>query len=105
MGISAIPFYPFIAYSEKTQLWSDNETKAQSIKVMNELLDDGYDLYVFKNKNLGDPSYYRYLEDEHGLILKEHSKTFCKLLRIENASDVNSIQIKSDDICHTFLDT
>jgi len=100
----AIPFYPFIGYSEKTQSWSDNETKAQSIKVMNELLDDGYDLYVFKNKNLGDPSYYRYLEDEHGLILKEHSKTFCKLLRIENASDVNSIQIKSDDICHTFLD-
>jgi len=46
----AIPFNPFIGYDKKTQLWSDNETKVQSIKVMNELLNDGYDLYVFKNK-------------------------------------------------------
>jgi len=102
---NAIPFYPFRGYSEKTQLWSDNKPNEHPIKMMNELLDRGYDLYVFKYKDRGDPSFYKYLEAEHGLILKEHSKTFCKLLRIENASDVNGIQIKSDDICHTFLDT
>jgi len=43
------------------------------------------------------------LETEHGIILKEHSETFCKLVRIENIENVNNKQIQSDDICHTFL--
>jgi len=43
---NAIPFYPFTGFDKKTKLWSDNETKAESIKVMNELLDDGYDLFI-----------------------------------------------------------
>jgi len=101
---NAIPFNPFSGYDERTELWKNNELNPQSIMVMNKLLDDGYNLYVFKNKNRGDPSYYKYLEDEHGLILKEHSETFCKLIRIENASAVNNIQIPSDDICHTFFE-
>jgi len=100
----AMPFYPFSGYDEKTELWKNNVPNPHPIKVMNELLEDGYDLYVFKEKNRGDPSYYRYLESEHNLILKEHSKTFCKLIRIQNASTVNNIQIKSDDICHTFFE-
>ncbi len=101
----AIPFNPFSGYNQKTQLWKNNETNTQPIKMMNELLDKDYSLYVFKEKNRGDPSYYRYLEAEHGLILKEHSKTFCTLIRSENASAANNIQKKSDDICHTFLNT
>jgi len=101
----AIPFNPFSGYNEKTQLWKNIETKTQPIKMMNELLDKGYSLYVFKEKNLGDPSYYRYLEAEHGLILKEHSETFCTLIRSENASAANNIQKKSDEICHIFLNT
>lgn len=51
----------------------------------------------------GDPSYYKYLETEHGLILKDYSKTFCKLIRIENASGENNKQIQSDDVCHSFF--
>jgi len=98
----AIPFNPFTGYESKTESWKNNEHKLRSIKIMNELLEDGYDVYVFKEKNRGDPSYYRYLESEHNLILKEHSETFCKLIRIQNASTVNNIQIKSDDICHSF---
>jgi len=101
---NAIPFNPFGGYNEtlgsKGKPWYQH-----SIMVMNKLFDDGYDFYIFKIKNRGDPSYYKYLEDEHGLILKEHSETFCKLIRIENASAVNNIQILSDDICHTFLNT
>ena len=99
---NAIPFEPFRGYNEKTQLWKHNRIHPEPIKIMNELLDSGYDLFVFKEKNRGDPSYYRYLESEHGLILKEHSETFCKLIRIENAKTINNMQIKSDDICHTF---
>lgn len=99
----AIPFNPFIDYDENTKSWPDNKPTSHPIKVMNELLDEGYDLYVFKIKNHGDPSYYRYLETEYGLILKDYSKTFCKLIRIENVSGVTHQQIQTDDICHSFL--
>ena len=100
----AMPFNPLGGYDERTQLWKNNKPNPEPIKIMNELLDSGYDLFVFKEKNRGDPSYYRYLESEHGLILKEHSETFCKLIRIENAKTINNMQIKSDDICHTFFE-
>ena len=99
---NAIPFNPFTGYDGKIKSWKNNKPNPEPIKIMNELLDSGYDLFVFKEKNRGDPSYYRYLESEHGLILKEHSETFCKLIRIENAKTINNMQIKSDDICHTF---
>jgi len=99
---NAIPFEPFKGYNEITELWKHDRIHPLPIKIMNEAFDMGYNLYVFKEKNRGDPSYYRYLESEHGLILKEYSETFCKLIRIENTSTANSIQIKSDDICHSF---
>jgi len=100
-----IPLNPFSGYNEKTKLWSGDKPGEHPIKMMSELLEEGYDLYVFKYKHNGDPSYYRYLEAEHGLILKEYSKTFCKLIRIEDVSGVNNTQIQSDDICHSFLVT
>jgi len=99
---NAIPFEPFRGYNEKTELWKHDRVHPEPIKIMNELLDTGYNLYVFKEKNRGDPSYYRYLEAEHNLILKEYSETFCKLIRIVNASDIDNMLIQSDDICHSF---
>jgi len=88
---NAIPFNPF-------------KSSEQAIQVINELLDEGYELYVFKEKDRGVPSFYKDLETEQGLILKEHSETFCKLIRIENTGDVNNEQIQSDAICHSFWD-
>jgi len=100
-----IPLNPFREYNEKTNEWSSDYLKEQSVKKISQLLDEGNDLYVFKYKRLGDPSYYRYLEAEYSIILKEHSKTFCKLILIEDASGANNTQIHSDEICHTFLNT
>jgi len=99
-----IPLNPFREYNEKTNEWSSDYLKEQSVKKISQLLDEGNDLYVFKYKRLGDPSYYRYLEAEYSIILKEHSKTFCKLILIEDASGANNTQIHSDEICHSFLD-
>jgi len=100
-----IPFNPFVGYSVPKDSWVCERCKQQTINFTKEMLDDGYELYVFKYKIRGDPSYYRYLEAEHGLILKEHSKTFCKLILIENSNGENKKQIQSDEICHTFLNT
>jgi len=100
-----IPYNPFKGYSDIKKSWHDENFKYTRSNFLKEMLDDGHELYVFKFKRSGDPSYYKYLEAEHGLILKEHSKTFCKLIRIEDASGVNNTQIQSDEICHTFLNT
>jgi len=105
MQYDVIPFNPFGGYSPTKDSWVSERYKQENINFMKEMLDDGHELYVFKYKYGGDPTYYRYLEAEHGLILKEHSKTFCKLLRIDDASGANNAQIQSDDICHSFLNT
>ena len=98
-----ITFNPFKGYSHKIDTWKSEELKQESINLMKKMLDDGYELYVLKYKHFGDHSYYKYLEFEHGLILKEHSKTFCKLIRIEVSNEENKTQIQSDEICHSFL--
>jgi len=100
----AISFNPFGGYNEKTMLWSGDKPSEGPIQKMHELLDNGYELFVFKIKYQGDPSYYRYLETEKDLILKEHSETFCKLIRIENDIGEKNMPIQSDEICHTFLE-
>ena len=101
----AVKFNPFRGYDVPAETWKNEIAKAEGIKIINEALDMGYNVYVFKEKNKGDPSYYRYLESEHNLILKEDSETFCKLVRIENENVENSEQIKSDEICHSFAAT
>jgi len=100
-----IPFNPYKGYSYFINDWRSEELKQEPIKLVKEMIDDGYELYVLKYKRGGNFYFYKYLEEEHGLILKEYSKTFCKLLRIENASGENKTQIQSDAICHSYVDS
>jgi len=46
-------------------------------------------------RGYGEPNYYRYQEEEHDLILIEHSKTFCKLIMINNENGTNCEYKKS----------
>jgi len=99
----AISFNPFSEYDYKTKLWSGEKPNEIPITMMHELLDKGYELYVFKILYpRDDPSYYKYLEEEHNLILKDHSKTFCKLLLDEKETETFKEQ-SSDEICHSFI--
>jgi len=69
--------------------------------MMHELLGKGYELYVFKIKyHKDDPSYYKYLEEEHDLILKENSKTFCKLIEGGKVNETDKEPMQSDKICY-----
>jgi len=64
---------------------------------------DEYDAYTFKEHDRKfEPLYFRYLEAEQGIILKDYSKTFCKMDLIENVSETSENQIKSDDICYMY---
>jgi len=45
------------------------------------------------------PKFFRYLESEHGLILKSFSYFVCKMERLTIDVDSNT---KSDDRCYTY---
>lgn len=76
---SATPLYPFLGYSLKGEI---DETKfpQKPIKLLKELLETDHDIYIFKKSHHNvDKIYLNYLVNNHELILKEYSKTFCKI--------------------------
>lgn len=97
---NSIPFDPFKKYSDRTDSWKNEEIDQKPISIMKELIISGEELYVFKKKTHGDPLYFKYLEDEHGIILKDFSKTFCKMILSTDFKDTNDEKIQSDSICY-----
>ena len=96
---NAIPFYPYRNYDEN--LRNNTEPFPQKpIEKLKKLMDEGYDTFVFKKKYDVDACYFRYLEAEHGLILKEHSKGICKIISINNINDTTEESTISDSICY-----
>jgi len=80
-------------------------TKVPILPILNlqRTLDEGYEAYTFKFHNiLFQPLYFRYLESEHGIILQDYSKTFCKMVIIENIPESSEEEIESDDICYMY---
>jgi len=61
-------------------------------------IDHKHDILVQKIQILHDTRYYRYLENEHGLILKDFSKSFCKMELKESLNEEENID--SDKICY-----
>ena len=69
------------------------------IKILKKIMTDGHTPYAFKNNMFFyDEKYFRYLESEHGIILKDYSKTFCNLELISNTTE-GIDDISSDAIC------
>jgi len=53
----------------------------KSIGLLKETMDKGYDVYIFKEPSRGvDRDFFKYLAYNHGFIIKDHSKSFCKLI-------------------------
>jgi len=68
-----------------------------SVILLKKILQDGYDVYVFKDstkKQYTQKDSLRVLINEHGFIIKDHSKSFCKIL----IGEEGKFQ-KTDDIC------
>jgi len=57
-----------------------------------------HDIFVHKSKNFHDSLYYGYLESEHGIILKDYTKSFCKMELIQNVDKTKNIS--SDEVCY-----
>jgi hypothetical protein len=70
------------------------------------LIEKGYDVYTFKDNWWEiDPQYFRYIEKNHGLILKDYSETFCKMELAEDTKINDETISQSDDICYVYQDS
>ena len=63
-------------------------------------MEDGYEVYTFKSNWWLDPFYFEYLKTEHGIILKEFSKSFCKAEFIKEITETNETDAKADSVCY-----
>jgi len=102
MEYNVIPFVPIKggAYLKETDM---SLIPQKSIPHLKKLLMEDNDVYAFKeSKNIFEPRYFRYIEAEQGIILKEYSKTFCKMILVENEFEIGEMDIKSEDICYMY---
>lgn len=86
-------FHPFLGFSLKGAI---DETKfpQEPIVLLKELLEENNDVYTFKeSSHRAEKIYLNYLVNNHELILKDYSKSFCKFeLKIQD-------NVSSDKMC------
>lgn len=75
-------------------LYPPNVISSDSVILLKKILQDGYNVYVLKEPTAKyEKDSLRFLTNEHGFIIKDHSKSFCKILIEEGKFQ------KSDDVC------
>jgi len=101
---NVIPYVPVKgSWFNKVHELEPNKVPILPIVNLQKTLDEGYEAYTFKSHNIHfEPLYFRYLEAEHRIILKDYSKTFCKMVIIENLSEQSGTDIMSDDVCYMY---
>lgn len=88
-----VPFHPFLGHSLKGEIIKD-EFPEESISLLKELLKNNVDVYTFKeSSHTIERTYLKYLVDNHKLVLKDFSDSFCKFEKIPQE------EILSDAIC------
>jgi len=95
-----IPLFP---YWDWGRFQTDTAFVPQEpIQTLKQVINDGYETFIFKGGVITkDNIYYKYLVDEHGFMIKNYSKTFCKLLLKEKVIANNILaNITSDDTCY-----
>jgi len=111
MQHGAIQFFPYTGFNFwriNYQLESIPQEPIQTLKELlkgktttgpSSILNEGYEVFVFKQHRSFDTTYYHYLEKNHGIILKDYSKSFCKM-ELVNELKLNNNESKPDKICY-----
>ena len=73
--------------------------KRKYIPTLKKIIEEGYEVYAWKSKSRGETNYFESLKNEYGFVLKDHSKTFCKLELIKNVDEIN-IEKEADSVCY-----
>jgi len=76
----------------------DRNSTFQNLK---SLLKNNYEVFTFKNYyESADPiPFYRNLQSNHGIILKDYSQSFCKMILVD-FSDKSENNSQADEICY-----
>jgi len=98
----AVSFFPYWGYWGKHKLdFNIDALPQEPIKELKQLMDEGYNVYAFRSqRGINDIPYLKYLENEHELILKNYSKTFCKFVSVSNQNLTNLEHSSSDEDCY-----
>lgn len=76
-------------------LYPPNVISSDSVILLKKILQDGYDVYVLKEPTTKyEKDSLRFLINEHGFMIKDHSKSFCKIVIDEEGKFQ-----KTDNIC------
>lgn len=98
LDYESIPFFPYVGVREILEYDQNIEIlPKEPIKVLKKIMNEGYDVFIFKEQSSLDNWYLRYLETSEGIIAKDYSETFCKLELINNLDNLNE---SSDILCH-----
>lgn len=75
--------------------------ESKTIKNLNKVFESDYDVYTLKKYYTStDPtSYYKMLESQHGIILKDYSKSFCKMIITNTSTNIEN-NLKGDSVCY-----
>jgi len=111
MQQGAILFFPYTGFNFFRINFEPESIPQEPIQTLKELLkgktttgprsilNEGYEVFVFKKHGYFDTTYYQYLALNHGIILKDYSKSFCKM-EIVNELKLNRSESKPDEICY-----
>jgi len=75
-----IPFNGLL-FHEGPEVFDSKNSIQESIVLLKELMDNGYSVYILKEPSRGlDRDFFKYLVNNHGFTIKDHSKSFCKII-------------------------
>jgi len=69
-------------------------TLKESVPLLKQIIIEGYDVYTLKNgSKIADKETFRELVEHHNMVLKDYSKSFCKLSLVEDSNDKSTDKI------------
>ncbi len=109
--VNAIPFFPYTGFNFFKINIEPESIPQEPIQTLKELLkgktttgpssilNEGYEVFILKGGWYFDRVYYHHLEKNHGIILKDYSKSFCKM-ELVNELKLDNSESKPDKICY-----
>jgi len=91
-------YYPYQGYNVKSE-WNPEKLSPDSFQTIQKVLTDDYRAFVFREDMWPlDEKFFKYLEENQGIILIKYSEKFCEIKMISALGD-NAIDLKSDPTC------